>query len=203
MSKHGNNNQQNNNGSNQKEPEHDGYYALKRLAAVLCAFALWGVSAYFSVTGLGFKAPSLFWVGVVLSVGITVIEMVFNEEGLKHGLTIVVAALAAYAYGVYTNVVGVMAAQGLTTLAGVDYFTVAFTIGLGVMLEIVPEAMFTWGVTGMKGKDFLSNLIPEVSFGGKKGSHQNNQGNGGNPGSSQNNNGQGQPQQNNQGGHQP
>jgi len=187
MSKHGNNNNQN---QNNPPPERDGYYMLKRLAAVLGAFALWGVSAYFSVTGLGFKAPSLFWVGVVLSVCITVIEMVFNEEGLKHGLTIMVAAICAYAYGGYTNVIGVMAAQGLPTLAGADLFTIAFTIGLGIMLEIVPEAMFTWGVTGMKGKDFLSNFIPEVSF--KRGNH----------GASQpQNNNQPQPQNQNGSGH--
>ena len=31
------------------------------------------------------------------------------------------------------------------------------------VFQIVPEALFTWAVTGLRGKDFLSNVLPSVS----------------------------------------
>lgn len=114
---------------------------------------------------------------------------------MSHGITLIVAGIFAYTYGISTNVVGILVAQNITSLqlAAADPFTVALSVGLGTMLEIVPEALFTWAVTGLRGKDFLSNIIPSNS-----GRSHNQHG-----GNNQNNN-QGQQQQpNQQQGHQP
>lgn len=175
MSKHGNNNQS---GGGQNVPEeHDGYRLLKRFFAMLAAFALWGVSSYFSEQGFAFKIPAFWWVGAILAVAIIIIEAVWNEEGMSHGITLIVAGIFAYAYGIGTNILGILAAQGITTIAGADTSTVTLSIGLAVMLEIIPEALFTWAVTGVRGRDFLSNIIPERQHRGSRhgGGNNNNQ----------------------------
>src|SRR5713101_7439286 len=117
-----------------------------------------------SERGFAFKVPELWWIGAILAIAIIVIEVVWNEEGMGHGITLIVAGIFDYTYGISTNVVGILVAQNITTLAGADPFTIALSIGLGTMLEIVPEALFTWAVTGLRGKDFLSNIIPNVSI---------------------------------------
>ncbi len=98
-------------------------------------------------------------------------------------------ALLSSLYGISTNIIGILVAQNITALSCADTFTVALSGGLGVMLEIVPEAQFTWGVTGMCGHDFLSNIIPD-NWGRKQGRGGGNQQ-------------QQRGQQQNQGGHQP
>lgn len=135
---------------------------------------------------------------MILAIAIIIIEIVWNEEGMSHGVTIIVGGIGAYTYGIITNVIGIQVAQNITTLTGIDVTTFRLSIGLGVMLEIVPEALFTWGVTGVRGKDFLSNIVPERrNHRSNNNGHQgNNQGGGNNQGN------QNQPQQN-QGASQP
>jgi hypothetical protein len=158
-----------------------------------------GVSAYYSEQGVAFKVPTLWWIGAILAIAM-VIEAVLNEEGMSHGITLIVAGISAYAYGIGMNLLGILAAQGIANMATADPSTVALSIGLAVMLEIIPEALFTWAVTGVRGRDFLSNLIPERSA--TKSRHGNNSDGGGHQqgGNNQGNNNQQQPQNQNHAG---
>jgi hypothetical protein len=158
MSKHGhgNNNQGGGGGGPQQD---DGFRSLKRLFSMLTAFAMWGVSSFFSEQGFAFKYASFWWLGAILAVAIIIIEMVWNEEGMNHGVTIIVAGIFAYSYGILTNIVGLMVAQGITNLSQADPLSMVLSVLLGIMLEIVPEALFTWAITGTRGKDLLSNIL--------------------------------------------
>jgi len=156
-----NHNQQGNNPP-PSTPELDSYRLLIRLAGVVAGLGLLVVSINFNNVGFQINAPGFVWVGIILSIAVTMIEVVFNEEGMRHSPTIIVIGLAAYAYGFYTNFIGILAGMGIVDIWA-QVTRSGFAAVLAFILEVTPEALFMWGVTGIKGKDFLSNLLVPVS----------------------------------------
>jgi len=130
---------------------HETYKTILRVLAAFTAATLWGVSVYFSADGFGIKVPTAAWIGWILAVSITVIELVFNRDGFQHNYVLIAAGIAAYAYGIYTNVIGIQAAQLSNELV--------FPLILAIMLEIVPEPLLVWALIGVTSDDVISKLL--------------------------------------------
>lgn len=138
------------------------YEQLIRLLAIGVAIVLWLVSVQFSADGFKFALPRYAWVGYVLAIAVTVIELVFNEEGMSHSLTLVAVGLLSYAYGVVTNILGIWAAQGSPDI-GANPLAILFPALLGFFLEIAPEPLLLWGLMGTGARDFLAHLLDSNS----------------------------------------
>jgi hypothetical protein len=134
------------------------YEQLVHLMAVVIAIALWFISVQFSVDGFKFVLPNYAWVGYVLAISVTVLELVFNEEGMNHSLTIVAIGLLSYIYGIVTNILGIWVAQGSPELA-TNPAAILFPALLGFFLEVAPEPLLLWGLMGTGARDFLGHLI--------------------------------------------
>jgi hypothetical protein len=117
------------------------------------------ISAMFSASGFSFKMEDFKWVGWVLALSIIVIELVWNKVGFNSkNLTLVALGITAYAYGIYTNVIGIATAQGADPTDSL--FNMIFPLLAGIVLEVAPETLIVWGLIG-EGEfgDFLGNLF--------------------------------------------
>ena len=140
------------------------YEQLIHLLAAGVAVLLWFMSVQFSVDGFGFILPKYKWMGYLLAISVTVIELVFNEEGMNHSLTVVAVGLMSYLYGIVTNVIGIWNAQGGADLSG-NPFMLLFPVILGFFLEVAPEPLFMWGLLGSGARDLLGHLFGNVEGG--------------------------------------
>ncbi len=134
------------------------YAQLVRLMAVVVAALLWLMSIQFSAGGFNFVMPHYIWMGYALGIAVTVLELVFAEEGMKHSLTLAAVGLLAYAYGIFTNVVGIWAAQGSPDISN-NPASLIFPVLLGFVLEITPEPLLLWGLLGSGVRDVLGHLF--------------------------------------------
>jgi hypothetical protein len=134
------------------------YEQLVHLLAIGVAIVLWFISVQFSADGFKFALPNYAWIGYVLALAVTVIELVFNEEGMNHSLTIVAVGLLSYGYGIVTNILGIWAAQGSPDIAS-NPIAIVFPALLGFFLEIAPEPLLLWGLMGTGARDFLGQLL--------------------------------------------
>lgn len=140
--------------------QQDKWVRLKRIMAVLVAIALWFASMMFSYKGFNLSIPEMSWLGWVLAIAVTVIELVFNTDIQKLNLTLFVSGILAYAYGIWTNVAGFFVVQGGTfeSLQS-EPISILFPLLVGIFLEVVPEPLFVWGIgTNDKG-DPLGNIF--------------------------------------------
>ncbi len=134
------------------------YEQLIHLLAVGVAVLLWFMSVQFSVDGFGFILPKYKWMGYLLALSVTVIELVFSEEGMNHSLTVVAIGFLSYIYGIATNVIGIWAAQGAPD-ASANPIVIAFPVILGFFLEVAPEPLFMWGLLGTGARDILGHIF--------------------------------------------
>lgn len=136
----------------------DKYRRIKRAGALLAALTLWCISIAFNVDGFNFIIPERVWMGWVLGIVITIIELVWNSMKMETNLTLMVLGVMAYLYGMYTNIMGIMVATGQTTLA-MDWGTAGIIL-FGILIEIAPEPLMVWAlVPGHDDGDFLGNLV--------------------------------------------
>ncbi len=140
------------------------YEQLIHLLAAGVAVLLWFMSVQFSVDGFNFILPRYKWMGYLLALSVTIIELVFNEEGMKHSLTVVAIGLLSYLYGIMTNIIGIWAAQGSPDL-NVNPVMLLFPVILGFFLEVAPEPLFLWGLLGTGMRDLLGHLFGGGSSG--------------------------------------
>ncbi len=138
------------------------YEQLIHLLACGVAVLLWFISVQFSVDGFAFILPKYRWMGYLLALSITVIELVFNEEGMKHSLTVVAIGILSYLYGIVTNIIGIWAAQGSQD-ASANPIILMFPVVLGFFLEVAPEPLFIWGLLGTGMRDLLGHLFGNAS----------------------------------------
>lgn len=143
------------------------YEQLIHLLAIGVAVILWFISVQFSADGFKFALPRYSWIGYVLAIAVTVIELVFNEEGMNHSLTLVAVGLLSYAYGVVTNILGIWAAQGSPDVAA-NPVSIIFPLLLGFFLEVAPEPLLLWGLMGTGARDFLAHLVNNSGKGASK-----------------------------------
>jgi hypothetical protein len=134
------------------------YVQLVHLLAVGVAILLWVLSVQFSVDGLDFIVPRYQWMGYLLALSITVIELVFVEEGMQHSLTVVAVGLLSYIYGIITNIIGIWVAQGSPDPSH-SPAVLLFPAILGFFLEVSPLPLFLWGLLGTGVRDLLAQLL--------------------------------------------
>jgi hypothetical protein len=111
--------------------------------------------------------PELAWVGWVLAIAITVLQLIFNK-GVYSNPTLFAAGILAYVYGVITNIIGIMRAQQIldslisefTTDMGHYVPRAILAIVLALVIEIVPEALLLWAIFTDKIDfgDFLTSI---------------------------------------------
>lgn len=141
------------------------YMIFLRMLAVCVSVSLWFVSINFSVDGFNFQVANMAWAGWVLGLSITAIQLIWNKQGLTGNMTLGLVGVAAYLYGIATNVIGVLAAQGGTGSMADNPLRLVFALLLGVFLEITPEPMLVWGLLNASDMgDFLSNIFGMAGY---------------------------------------
>lgn len=136
----------------------DSYLGLKRIMAFLAAIGLWAVSVYFSYEGFAFESTTVLWFGVVMAIVVTVVELVFNTKISQLNPTLLFAGIMCYVYGVYTNITGFYVLQhGELTgfFSGTNWLIPIFA---GVVSEVLPEALFAWGIGAFNSGDLVGNI---------------------------------------------
>jgi len=134
------------------------YIGILRIATIFVAFGMWVLSIKFSVDGFNFNLSTDWssFAGTFLGLSVTVVQLVWNREA-NSNWTIMIAGMLAYAYGIYTNIEGILAAQGIQFTFTT---TMVFPILLGLFIEVMPEALLVYGLTGMADLgDFFGNII--------------------------------------------
>lgn len=131
------------------------------------AVGAWMLSIYFSADGFNFQAPGFFLVGVFLGGLVTILEIVLNK-GVK-SMTLRLGGLLAYAFGWYTNFIGLSVAMGHPNFLA-DPKQMVIPIVLGLFLELIPEPLFLWSL-GIHGHDVIARLM-EMTNKNQRGSFQ-------------------------------
>lgn len=132
------------------------YEVLLRLIAAAGAIGAWWFSINFSVDGFRFELEGYDGLGWLLGAIVTITQLAYNHEGNKN-MTIAVVGIAAYLYGIYTNVLGISLAQGNPGI--VFDWGLLFPLFVGMFIEILPESFLVWALTGDSTlADFFDNL---------------------------------------------
>jgi len=140
--------------------QQDKWMRLKKMMAVVVSIALWFASTMFSYKGFNLSIPEMSWLGWVLAIAVTVIELVFNTDIQKLNMTLFFSGIVAYSYGIWTNVTGFFLVQG-GTFESLKYepLSILFPVLVGVFLEVVPEPLFVWGIGANDKGDPLGNIF--------------------------------------------
>jgi hypothetical protein len=136
----------------------------KRKALVILAVTAWFLSIRFSKNGFSLDAPNMAWMGWLLGLIVTGVELAFNDRNQKQTLTIIIIGLICYSYGVWTNVTGFWDAQnpGQAFQPFDPASLMAWFVGL--ILEILPEPLFMTALGRGREADPLGN-IAEIGSG--------------------------------------
>ena len=136
------------------------YKLFLRLIGGAAALTIGGVSIYFAQAGFNITVPHMTWVGWALALTVPAIEMVWNHERDRSSM-LFFAGLAAYAFGVVTNVVGLLAAQGYSQLPWDEPWLFIVPFVIGIFLEFVPEPLLMVVLVkdGMEIEDMLSRPV--------------------------------------------
>ena len=138
----------------------ENYNGMLRIIGFVSAALLWCLSLYFSSKGFGFEMGSdLSWIGFILALVVTAIQIIWNHEAKRMNMTIWVVGICSYVYGIYANVSGIAGVRGGINLPE-DFISLIFPLLLGVCVEIVPEPLLVWSITGdWSTGDFFGNFI--------------------------------------------
>jgi len=129
-----------------------------KLAAIM-AIGAWAVSIYFSQIGFGISNHKAIWLGWFLGMLGTTVELVFNSKTHKLSLTILIAGGLFYLYGVGTNVVGFWSFQNPETPFVALSWASLMSWFVGMMLEVLPEPLFMWGIGAELDGDLVGNIV--------------------------------------------
>lgn len=127
---------------------------LLRLGGLVASVLGMYISAQFSVDGFSFSVDSRAWIGWAMAGIIIVLESVWQKFGENRTLFII--AMICYGYGVVTNVLGMLANRG-----GYDQnpWTLLVPIVFGTLLEVFPEPVLAWSISGDTSSDPLGKFI--------------------------------------------
>lgn len=90
-------------------------------------------------------------IGVLLTVAVSVIQLVFNTSYASLNLTLKVAGLLSYIYSIYTNYRGL---QPFMSIDGNDYTVWV----VAIFLDAVPEPLIAWSMGESLRGDLLGNI---------------------------------------------
>lgn len=160
----------------------DGWIKLLRFLATGIGVGVWVASIYFSSEFFGVKNEKLFWVGTLIAVAVTMLELVWRKPGMKGNVTINILAVTAYLYGIITNTLGIMLAWGFNgEKASELYFfsnidSLVLALFPGIILEVLAEPLVTWGLVGDAMADLLGNTVDMLNSRGEQSSSNNQSG---------------------------
>ena len=116
----------------------DKYDGLKRFFNGALGVGMLIASIIFSREGFGFKTGDLWWVGLVLAMAATGSQLMLTSKFTDLNLGIVVLGVSAYAYSIYTNIIGIESLQEVKN----SYLA----WGAGIFLDIYPEMAIAWAL---------------------------------------------------------
>jgi hypothetical protein len=129
--------------------------SLLRIAGFAGAIGGMYISAQFSVKGFEFSVQDTAWVGWAIALIIIILESVWQKFGRNR--TLFAIALGCYAYGVTTNVVGIVQAKGgYSQVNALDYVVAVF---FGLLFEVFPEPLLAWSISGDTTSDPLGAFL--------------------------------------------
>jgi glucan phosphoethanolaminetransferase (alkaline phosphatase superfamily) len=129
---------------------------LVRLGVGLVSLFMWAVSVEFSAEGFGFNVPQYKLVGYGLAIGITMFELMLNENQNLSGMLIIIGFLA-YAYGVSTNILGFWLAQNRPNYYNEPWLA-AIAVIFSLVIECAPPSTFMWSL-GVVPKDIVRSIL--------------------------------------------
>ena len=149
------------------------YVFLKTKSGIILGALLWVAGYNFS--RLGFTRylgiPESHWLGYLLGVVVTWLQGSLNE-GTNNHPTLYVSGILSYVYGIFTNIMGLMAFQLVFFQAGIistvlsepfeASMRIILTVVLGVLFEVLPEHMITYGLFG---ESYAGDLLRSVAKG--------------------------------------
>jgi hypothetical protein len=133
----------------------DGTYTkAKRFVTFIVGVAVLYASLIFSKNGFEFETSSDYvWVGWVLAFAATSAEFMLNSTFKRINWTIVGLGLCAYAYSIWTNMLGFQSLR-----PGEDPYSVINILG-AVFIDVFPEVAISWALQESKIGDIIGNLI--------------------------------------------
>jgi hypothetical protein len=126
------------------------------------------MSVVFSSKGFGFEMGNeLVWMGTLLAVMVTCMEIIWNHEARRMSAVMYAAGLLAYIYGAWANINGIISLRGGVDVLN-DPMSLLLPLILGLFVELVPEPLLVWSITGrwFKG-DFFTNVAHGIQGGGQ------------------------------------
>lgn len=138
------------------------YTPIIRVFALAVAAFLFGLGIWFNTLAWGFDfKQEVQWVGFALAVVCTFMEVIWNHEASRANWTIIILGSICYVYGLIANFIGIqsLAADGASTPAGIG-----FSIFATILVELIPEPLFLFGLTGMwSGGDMIGQFLNLVT----------------------------------------
>lgn len=138
---------------------------LIRVMVFFVAVVVWIISVRFSVDGFNIEVPDLQWIGFALAMCVTGTEIMLNHYGNKLNFTLLAVGIISYGYGLWTNIIGIAAMQGVTSIFAEPEKAI-FPIILALIIEIAPEPLLILAITGDSPEDFFTQLFGRKSSGG-------------------------------------
>lgn len=126
----------------------------KLFLSLVPAIVFWLVSMVFFVVGLKFKNGIVFGgidfssaIAISLSLSNTIIQIIGNDQEEDLGTAMWLGWIGSYLLGIGTNVVG------LTSILDISnpYIEYSIAIGLGTVIEVMPERLLVAFLKGFKG----------------------------------------------------
>lgn len=150
----------------QNDRDVDLYEMITRFGGVVLAVLLWGISMRFSVDGFKISVQDDAWIGWVLGLMVTYLQIMFNRGAPNK--TLHIAGVVAYAYGMSTNLIGLFELRGgaLATWETLSANPLSGLLQVGVVLtlaaavEVIPEHLIIYCIRqdGQDG-DFIDSLF--------------------------------------------
>lgn len=118
------------------------------------------VSIYFSWDGLYKSVPPekavtavAKWIGLLLAVGFTGLQFIFNSDFKKLNSTLFALGLVSYVYSILTNKWGISDIFGFPE-------SISWVIAFG--MDVAPEAMIAWALEDITKGDMVGNIFSKL-----------------------------------------
>lgn len=149
------------------------YKFLKTKSGFILGVLMWFAGFYFSKLGFTryLDLPENHPLGYLLGATITWLQISLNE-GTNNHPTLYVSGILSYVYGIFTNWMGLLSFQLVFFSNGLIYalensltetiIRVILTFVLGVLFEVLPEHMITYGLFG---ESYAGDVLRSLSKG--------------------------------------
>lgn len=134
----------------------DDIMKAKYLFCIAAGISLFVISIIFSSGGFNIEVPELMWMGIVLGITMTIMQLAFTGGIAEKNLNVFIFAggLFAYAYSGYTNYVGIMGFS--------PSLKPAFAIALGEFVDIMAEPLIIYGCLGLYNHGGFAALVSDA-----------------------------------------